>query len=375
MKLFQANFVNDSWSAPINEKSLPDAELVLVFGTQQSYRQQYPMLHKCFPDAEFVGCSTAGEISDISVADDSLSLTAIHLQHSCCKVVSARHTSALDSETMGKQLAKQLDLTALKHTLVFSEGININGTALARGLTTVLANRCLVSGGLAGDGDRFAATYTWHNEQVHQNQVIAVGLYGDRLEVGHGSLGGWDPFGPPRKITAAKDNVLLQLDGQSALTLYKKYLGEYAADLPASGLLFPLSVKVDEDQPAVVRTILGINEQEQSMTFAGDMPQGCYAQLMKANFDRLIDGATGAAQATSKMLKHSPQLTILVSCVGRKMVLKQRIEEEVEAVKELLGANTVQCGFYSYGELSPVVETGDCALHNQTMTITTITEL
>lgn len=188
--------------------------------------------------------------------------------------------------------------------------------------------------------------------------------------------GGWDPFGPERIITRSQGNVLYELDGQSALGLYKKYLGEHARELPASGLLFPLSLRTQAGATPVVRTILSVDEATQSLTFAGDVPVGAYARLMKANFDRLIDGATGAATAGGRALGGTAtELAILISCVGRKLVLKQRIEEEVEGVRDVLGAGAVLTGFYSYGEISPFTPGAKCELHNQTMTITTLAEI
>jgi hypothetical protein len=195
------------------------------------------------------------------------------------------------------------------------------------------------------------------------------------LKVGYGSLGGWDSFGPERVITRSKGNILYELDNKSALELYKTYLGEHAQGLPATGLLFPLSVRANQQDTGVVRTILAVNEEDQSMTFAGDMPQGAYARLMKANADRLIDGSMAAARTSYQALTgSSPELAILISCVGRKLVLKQRIEEELEGVREVLGPLPALTGFYSYGEISPFIPDARCELHNQTMTITTFLE-
>ena len=70
----------------------------------------------------------------------------------------------------------------------------------------------------------------------------------------------------------------------------------------------------------------------------------------------------------------NPDLALLISCVGRKLILKQRIEEEVDGVREALGATTKLTGFYSYGEISPFTPGAKCELHNQTMTITTFLE-
>jgi hypothetical protein len=242
-------------------------------------------------------------------------------------------------------------------------------------LTRHLPEGITVTGGLAGDGARFGETLVFWDSVPQKGAIAVLGLYGRRLKVGFGSLGGWDSFGPERLITRSKGNVLFEMDGQSALSLYKKYLGEHAKDLPAAGLLFPLSLRTKAGETAVVRTILSIDETEQSMTFAGDVPEGAYARLMKANFDRLIDGATGAAKTSHQAIGLvAPDLAILISCVGRKLVLKQRIEEEVEGVRDVLGNRTVLTGFYSYGEISPFMPGAKCELHNQTMTITTFSE-
>jgi hypothetical protein len=195
------------------------------------------------------------------------------------------------------------------------------------------------------------------------------------LKAGCASLGGWDPFGPERLITRSRGNVLYELDGHSALDLYENYLGEHAEGLPATGLLFPLSLRTGEDSTGVVRTILSVDRQERSLTFAGDVPEGLYGRLMKANFDRLIDGAIGAARATSEGLAGgTAKLAVLISCVGRKLILKQRIEEEVEGVRDVLGEGCTLAGFYSYGEISPFTPGAKCELHNQTMTITAFSE-
>jgi hypothetical protein len=111
------------------------------------------------------------------------------------------------------------------------------------------------------------------------------------------------------------------------------------------------------------------------MTFAGDIPQGGTAQFMKTNVDDLVDGATAAAEASLTGLGDKrPELALLVSCVGRKLVMKQRVEEEVEAIRDIFGMETKIAGFYSYGELCPFRYGQECRLHNQTMTITALAE-
>lgn len=350
------------------------AQLVLAFGgTARFDAERYAELRAAHAGALLVGCSTAGEIADIRVSDDTLVATAVTFAHTRVRLARAEAAAADDSRRIGAALAAQLLGPELVHVFVLSDGLQVNGTELAAGLHDGLPAGVTVTGGLAGDGARFEQTLVMADAPPAARVVAAVGFYGDRLRVGHGSLGGWDAFGPDRVITRSAGNVLFELDGQPALELYKRYLGEHAAGLPASGLLFPLALRgTDGTESGLVRTILAVDEAAGSMTFAGDVPEGSYARLMKANFDRLIEGAAGAAEASR--LGAGAQLAVLISCVGRKLVLGQRIEEEVEGVRRVLGAGTALTGFYSYGEISPYTPTARCELHNQTMTITTFAE-
>ncbi len=375
MKTTQCQWIHEKGWQPVVAD--PAATLVLVFGTGAVLdAARCAELRVMFPSAALVGCTTAGEILDERVYDDSVVATAISFADTCVRVEHADVTDAAASREAGRSLGTRLMAPDLVHVLVFSDGLVVNGSELAAGLRDSLPGGVAVTGGLAGDGTRFAHTAVVVGElSPHAGRVAAIGLYGKRLRVGHGSLGGWDAFGVDRLITRARGNVLYELDGEPALALYKRYLGEHAAGLPATGLLFPLALRDPElGDLGLVRTILAVNENDQSMTFAGDMPEGMYARMMKANFDRLIDGAIGAADAACVGLNGEASLALLISCVGRRLVLKQRIEEEVEGVRHVLGPHPVLTGFYSYGEISPYTPTARCELHNQTMTITTFAE-
>ena len=366
----------EGWSPEAPADTLgADAHLVLAFGSPALIRSHdlVGALRQRYPAADFLGCSTAGEILGTQVTDDSLVATAVRFASSrvCGVTVSIAETpEAFDA---GVKLADALDQQGLVHVFVISDGLQVNGSALVAGLTSRLDRTVTVTGGLAGDGEHFRETAVAWNGPAAPGRIAALGFYGAHLRVGYGSLGGWDPFGPERLITRSRGNVLYEVDGRSALALYKSYLGEHARDLPASGLLFPLSLRT-KGGAGVVRTILAVDEAAQSMTFAGDVPEGAYVRLMKANFDRLIDGAAGAARTSYEAVgSTAPDLAILISCVGRKLVLKQRVEEEVEGVREVMGAAPLT-GFYSYGEISPFTPSARCELHNQTMTITTLSE-
>lgn len=366
------------WLSDNGPKMNPKVSLALVFGGvgETDLTQQLQCLQQEYPNAHLIGCSTAGEIKNTSVTDNGLVAAGLRFDHTQVTTVAVQTSDFSDSRAVGAAVAAQLPSEGLRHVLVLSDGLSINGSELAEGLSSNLPSEVGVTGGLAGDGAAFGSTQVIHNADAASGRVVAAGFYGARLHVGYGSLGGWDLFGPDRIITRSEGNVLYELDGQSALALYKSYLGDHAGGLPASALHFPLTIQLQDRQERVVRTILGVDEANQSMTFAGDVPEGCQAQLMRANFDRLVDGAAGAATACNRFqLRNQPwDLGLLISCVGRKMVLNQRVEEEVEGVRDILGEQTPLIGFYSYGELSPLVNDPTCSLHNQTMTITTFTE-
>ena len=333
MDIEQSRWTPASGWEPRPPGRLRDAQLALVFGGPGILKD--PSLREAaaaaYPDALLFGCSTAGDIFGTQVSDDSLVLTSLRFDRTRIQGRSTRISGPEDSLAAGERLARSLEGEGLVHVLVLSDGLHVNGSKLVEGLARTLPPHVTVTGGLSGDGARFQETLVLAGAGPEPCAIAAVGFYGRNLRVGYGSLGGWDPFGPERLITRSAGNVLYELDGRSALDLYKTYLGPHARELPASGLLFPLSLRTGEGDTPVVRTILSVDEQEQSMTFAGDVPTGAYARFMKANFDRLIDGAVGAARTSYEAVgSTSPDLALLISCVGRKLVLKQRVEEEVE---------------------------------------------
>lgn len=352
------------------------ANLVLAFGTGRHLRTLAVHLPAAFPEARRAGCSTAGEVSAAGVTEDSCVVTAIHFEHTRLLQASTTLTSMDDSQAAGRRLATQLSPEGLRAVLVFGQGVRINGSALLVGIGEVLGSQVPISGGLAGDGDAFQETWVLDDHGVRNDSIVALGLYGERLIFRHASFGGWSPFGPARKVTRCADNVLHELDGEPALEVYKRYLGEYANGLPASGLLFPFAMLgSDHRETGLIRSILGVDEREGSLTLAGEIDPNGYLKLMHASTDALVGGAEAAAETVQQALcSDGNGLVLLVSCVGRKLVMGGRVDEEIEAVGAVFGRQALLAGFYSYGEIGPYTPAGSCRLHNQTMTVTWIGE-
>jgi hypothetical protein len=351
-------------------------QLVLAFGSVGIFQQWAETVVQALGAAHIAGCSTAGEISNRGVADGSLVLTALAFETSQVQQVSTELRGMDDSGDAGRRLARGLPAQGLRAILIFGQGVQINGSAVLSGMLEVVGPSVPITGGLAGDGGAFSQTWVLDDQGVSSTRLVCIGLYGQDLRFSHGSFGGWSPFGPARKVTRSDNNVLFELDGESALAVYKRYLGDHAEGLPASGLLFPFAMLGrDHNELGLIRTILGVNDTEGSLTLAGDIdPQG-YLKLMHASTDALVGGAETAAElARDTQAGDGQGLAVLVSCVGRKLVMGGRVDEEVEAVADVFGRGVSLAGFYSNGEISPSGQDAGCKLHNQTMTITYLSE-
>ena len=352
------------------------ANLVLVFGQRTLLEEVLPYnsLKSSFPNAQIVLCSSSGQISNNCIVEKNIVATAISFDKTTIKTSQIDIIENTNIDDLGNKIKKDLWSSDLKSILILSEGSFVNGTELINELIKQTEKSIPIFGGLAGDEFSFEKTVVGLNSDATPGKIVAIGFYGNHIHFGYGSEGGWGDFGPEREVTQSDKNVLYKIGDRFALDLYKEYLGKYAEELPSSSLYFPLSMKENDNSASVVRTILSIDEENKSMTFAGNIPQGSHVRLMKGNIDKLIDASSNAALKITKQHSNKTHLALLVSCVGRRIVLGNRVDEELEVIKDVFGDNTLLCGFYSYGEISPTLKNVACELHNQTMTITTIFE-
>jgi len=378
MRIIQKQFISDGWHDIRADEGFSKPQLTIVFGAKEQLRNRdrYQEVRDMFPDGCTVFCTTAGEILNTKVYDDTICITAIEFGSSHVESYQVSIERAEDSTPLGKQLGEKLTKDGLKHVMIFMDGQIINADDIMRGIQSALPESVAVTGGLAGGGLIFTETFVGLNDFPEKNKVIVIGFYGENLAIGHGSVGGWDAFGVSRLVTKSSGNIVYELDHKPILDIYREYLGDQSKDLPVSGLFFPLNVKLPNSDSLVVRTMMGVNETDGSVRFAGNIPEGSYAQLMKANINRLIEGAQDAAKMGLTLLPdHKAQLAIMINCFGRRLVFRQRTEEEVEEVSSIFGSDCFTTGFYSYGEITPDSAIAyKCQLQNQTMTITTLNE-
>ncbi len=376
MKIDSLRFDEGRWS--LESRQLEDGvscQLVFLFGDSDVLKSEdhFNSIRSLYPNARIAGASSSGNIHGAEISDSPVVAVAVQFERASVAMGMVDFTPGEEIEGLSMRLVQQLPQEGLKHIFVLSDGLNLNGTELVNGINKVSAG-VSVTGGMAGDGDRFEQTWVIADAPARQNRILAIGFYGDGLVISSGCHGGWSPFGADRIVTRSVGNVLYELDDEPALDLYKTYLGEFAKDLPHSGMRFPLNIRAADDTHEVIRTLLAIDEREKSITFAGDVPEGYIVRLMKPDIEQLIEGAGAAAEEIDRS-NDATALGLVVSCVGRRVVMKQIVEEELEAVEDILGENVQLVGFYSYGEIAPFNDRPEqCQLHNQTMTLTAIYE-
>lgn len=374
MKTAQFKWNSKSWNLVQGEDSIVP-QLILVFGERMLLEDSkwFDGIQQKYPDSNIVSCSSSGDILGSELLEESISATAIEFEKTQVVIHEVDTDKVNGSAEAGKEIASQFDQDGLKGVILISNGHKVNGSYLVEGVREVFEDKIQVSGGLAGDAARFEKTLVGWNKVPEENSIIGIGLYGDNIQLGFGSNGGWDAFGPERIVTRSNDNILLELDHRNALDLYKEYLGDKAKELPGSALLFPMNLTLENGE-TVVRTVLSVDDETKSMTFAGNLPEGAKAQLMKANFEKLITASELAAEHAVGDIT-DPDLLLLISCVGRRLILGQMAEEEIESAADSAGGKPTVTGFYSYGEISPIDGIRNCSLHNQTMTITALKEV
>lgn len=380
MRAAQQLYQNQVFSEIHEDKLLVKGSIIILgFGDKQILKEEkiYSQLRDIYPSGNIVLCSTSGEIFQEQVLDGTVSIMIMEFEKTEIKPCSLNIGDFTDSYEAGKSIFNSLNREDLTYLMIISDGGIVNGSELVRGLEVNNIRNIPITGGLAGDSTQFNSTLVGYNEEPETGKVVGIGFYGSQLKIGYGSYGGFEIFGPEKQVTKSKSNRLYEIDQKSALELYKQYLGVYAHELPGSALHFPLNVRQEGGKNSLVRTILSIDNEDQCMVFAGDIPEGSYVRFMKSNFDKIIHGASIAAfncLVPEVIGNTSPKIALLISCVGRKIILAHRVEEENEAVMEIFGDKTLISGFYSYGEISPVDHFSPCELNNQTMTITTFDE-
>jgi hypothetical protein len=359
-----------SWNTP--------KTLAVLFGPCQLFENNSCIaeLRLQLPNVIVIGASSIGVIAGPELFDDALVARLIRFETTELVQVSGTVHNIDHSFQEGARLCAQLvQKQGLKGIFVLADGLTINGTELLKGMMSV-APDVAISGGMAGDGTAFARTSVLSDEEPAPKRVVAIGFYGDAIRFSRGCFSGTTGFGPMRRVTKSIGNEVFEVDGQPILELYKKYLGDQAASLPGSAAFFPLSLQRSaEGGMPLVRSVLAVNQETNSITVAGDMPVGSYTQLMRTSHAQLLDGAQKAiSQALASSPKSPDSFVLTVSCFGRRVLLGERTGDEIDVFTDALAEGTGHLGFFSYGEISAFPGQA-CDFHNMTLATTALVEV
>ena len=329
-------------------------------------------LRALFPSAQVAGCTTNGEIFRGEVMDGSAVAAAIRFDKTEVRTAFRRLERNGDARAAGQSLAAELSGEGLKAVFVLADAFGFNGPDLVEGLSGALPKGVIVSGGMAGDDGRLSGgTRAGLDMTPCDGGVAAIGFYGQAVRFSHGVAGGWDPLGPCRHITRSAGQLLFELDGQPALDVYESFVGDGET---TARMRHPFCIKPEADsEQDVIWEVVGIDRENKALVFIDTVPEGSWAQLMRGVDEHLVDGAAEAARIATAEPPVGEALGLVVSCIGRKWVMGQRVGDETEAVQEQTGsAPTI--GFFSYGEVAPHARTGVCTLHHASMSVTMLSE-
>lgn len=363
------------WSSPLPAELDSVRTLVAAFApTAYADRDDFwASLGAAFPHSHVLACSSGGAIAGAGVVDDAAAAVVARFERVEVTSAAVPIQAVEMSRRAGQKLGRALAAAAPRVVIVLADGLHVQGTELVQGIAEALPADTRIVGGLAGDGARFLRTWTLAEGVPRSGWVSALALSGS-IEVRAAAQSGWQSFGPERVVTRAQGNVVFELDGRPALAVYAHQLGKLAGELPAGALRFPLAVAIDGEAGAgLLRTVIAIDSDTQSLTCAGDVAQGAHVRLAHAGHERLVDAAERAVREAGPH-EGAPVLALAISCASRRVVLGDLAEDEAAATLAALPRGSTQVGFYAYGEIAPSGRAA-CDLHNQSLSLVTLREI
>ena len=355
-------------------------DMIWAFGAI-SYDQQRLLdgIAAASPGTPIIGCSTDGEISSSGLTVNSVVALALSSDRVRFRTAYAEHLSK-DSYSAGAELAEKFQDLGCSYLQIFSDGLSGNADKIIQGIKAHLGNDIIIAGGTAGDGGDFQRPFQYTDGRAMTDSLVGVAFAGD-FGFGNGVGCGWFPVGIAKKVTKAIGNVVYELDGQTALQAYEKFLGRHAVRLPAVGVEYPLGLLGPNGEVGyfLCRATMGVDRESGSITFAGDVPEGAMVKMTIGNEEDIIQAAGDAARlAMSRLQAKNPELKpkaiFMYSCMARKIVLGSRTNEEILAVRQAIGGDVPVIGFYTYGEYAPAGQSNCSCFHNETVTMTIIGE-
>jgi len=337
-------------------------QIALVFGSSWFDQAQLVRgVRSVVGSVALIGGSTAGEI-----------VSSGPLTHSCAVLLLSSVTLAwglgagkgiaADPRRAGQQAAfdavKGLSATQRIGFLFFGDGLATSYAEVVRGVQEVLGTSFLIVGGLAGDELRFSRTYQYLSHQVVSDALVGV-VFGGAGKMGVGIQHGFAPISKPRHITRAHANILVELDGHPAASVYEEYFGPDLVQrmrhegFTRQGSAYPLGIQGQTQDQWLLRNVVSFQE-DGSLACSGEILEGSWLQLMIGSREFALEAARRAAQDALKPLNRVAAVIVFDSVARRKLLGQQQAAEEIAVLRQVVGPSTPLIGCYTYGEQAPL---------------------
>ncbi|SFT89032.1 Uncharacterized conserved protein, contains FIST_N domain [Lishizhenia tianjinensis] len=346
-------------------------QLVFVFGYREQFEKEFDfdLVRAKFPNAQIITTSTAGHIHE-NQFDENIVISAHHFEKSQIKAFAKN--AKVEGKEVSKRLISEIPKENLKGLLIIADNTFGNSTDLINDLNEEYKGEINIFGGLAGNLDLKVPSISGLNEAPHENNVIAVGFYGESLTIKTNKVITAKGFGLDYMVSDYDRNVLIGLNGKPAYEVMYKLLGaESEKHFEEKIMLYPFLVKT-KNRTKFVRSPIGVDHNTKTLIYGGDFRLGDKVQLTRSD---IIEGLEETEEEASFLGKHKPQMVFLTSCYGRRIFLNELIHDEVTSLHRGFGENIKLTGFYSYAEfLTEANNNNACEIHNNSIALVAFTE-
>jgi hypothetical protein len=336
------------------------------------------------PGVQVAGCSTAGEISSeglaseggvvvVAIASDQLHFGTgfgTHMQwnprRSGIDLANTIHDAMEEKMTAAIFFANVLTGGMEEALLGLREQVGVPLTCIAGG---------------AADNYAFYETSQYYNDRAFSDAITGIGFSGTLTAhsvMRHGFL----PVGVLRKVTKSTGNIIEEIDGTPAISLYEEYFGDQYSTMLQQGKLtafassYPLGIYEEGADHAVLRSPLRVDVGKGTIVCGGNVPVRSGLRLMISDKQQAVSTARDAARELMQKLDgKKPKLVFMFSASARRKILGHSADREVRAVQEEIGREVPLAGFYSYAECAFSATAADAvSIHNGSIALFAIAE-
>ncbi|HNS98563.1 MAG TPA: protein kinase [Polyangiaceae bacterium] len=346
----------------------PKAALVFA-GIDHDHQILLDRIHDQWPGLAVIGCTTDGELSSLGQFKEDSIAVALFVSDKLSFGVGLGTGVALDPEAAAQQAVRQArDQLGVEPVLCITTpaSLIVSGVRVLDAVKKQLGQQFPVFGGTAGDQLRLEYTYQFAGTSVVKDGLPVL-LIGGPLRFGAGLSSGWRPIGTSGVVTKANANVLITIGEQRAADFFVERIGKFStpAELRAMVVSHPFAVARNDGY--YLRSTFTVDLDQGVVHCLGDVPEGATVQIANGSRDDVLAGSlTSIEQAIQAFDGEKIGGILVFSCAARRMLLGDRVKEEVERIQTIAPPGLPIIGFYTYGELGPLHPGGEPEFHNMT---------